>query len=122
MARGCNERRRSDLRRPQTHFWLSAGSIMYPMKSRTAGPRRVKVSVTVDPALLEAVDLYVQRHDDLDRSKVMDAALEQWYATRQDEAMAEQFAAQPKRLGPELRGWRTVRRTAAARRLNRNTG
>lgn len=92
------------------------------MKSRTAGPRRVKVSVTVDPALLEAVDLYVQRHDDLDRSKVMDAALEQWYATRQDEAMAEQFAEQPKRLGPELRGWRTVRRTAAARRLNRNTG
>jgi hypothetical protein len=81
--------------------------------------RREKVSVTIDPALLKAVDLYVQRHKELDRSKVMDAALGQWYAARQDEAMAEQFAEPPAEDSHERRAWRTTRRAAAARRLNR---
>jgi hypothetical protein len=82
--------------------------------------RREKVSITIDPALLKAVDLYVQRHKDLDRSKVMDAALGQWYAARQDEAMAEQFAEQPTEDSAERKAWRTVRRAAATRRLNRS--
>lgn len=81
--------------------------------------RREKVSVTVDPTLLKAVDLYIQRHKDLDRSKVMDAALNQWYAARQDEAMAEQFAEPSNEVGEERRAWQRTRRAAAARRLNR---
>src|SRR5207247_8464001 len=35
---------------------------------------RVKVSVTVDPHLLNAVDSFVREHDDLDRSKVIEQA------------------------------------------------
>ncbi len=92
------------------------------MKGRTPGGRRIKVSVTVNPALLEAVDLYVQRHEQLDRSKVMDAALAQWYAARQDEAMADQFAEPLKLSRGEITGWRRIRRAAAARRLNRKPG
>ena len=36
---------------------------------------RVKVSVSVDPDLLNAVDSFVREHDELDRSKVIDQAL-----------------------------------------------
>ncbi len=92
------------------------------MEGRTHSRRRVKVSVTVNPALLEAVDLYVQRHEQLDRSKVIDAALAQWYAARQDEAMAQQFAEPQKQSPGEVTGWRRIRRAAAARRLNRKPG
>lgn len=88
------------------------------MGGRT-GKRRGKVSVTLDPALLEAVDLYVQAHKELDRSKVMDAALGQWYASRQDEAMIEQFG-EPLTANPaEEHAWRAIRRGAAGRKLNR---
>jgi hypothetical protein len=90
--------------------------MIYPM---ARPPRREKVSVTIDPALLQAVDLYVQRHKDLDRSKVMDAALGQWYAARQDEAMIEQFAEPSTENQAEQQAWRRIRRAAATRRLNR---
>ena len=84
VARGCNGRRRSDLRRANPGLAVrsqfmslllagrapdrGSGGIIYPMK--------------------------------------------RWYARRQDEAMAEQ----PKRVGRELRNWRTVRRAVATRR------
>ena len=58
-----------------------------------ATERRVKVSVTIDPALLHAVDQFVEAHPGLDRSKVFDAALTMWYAERQEEAIAAQFRA-----------------------------
>lgn len=81
--------------------------------------RRAKVSITVDPALLNAVDRYVQRHADLDRSKVMETALQHWYRARQDEAMVEQFSGPELRDASELRSWRQIRRAAVARKLKR---
>lgn len=87
------------------------------MAAPTRGRRRAKVSVTVDPTLLEAVDLYVQRHADLDRSKVMEAALTHWYAARQEEAMIAQFTGDESRDGREQRRWRSVRRAAVSRKL-----
>jgi hypothetical protein len=80
--------------------------------------RRAKVSITVDPALLNAVDRYVQRHADMDRSKVMESALQNWYRVRQDEAMIEQFSG-PEPPEDEQRAWRQIRRAAASRKLNR---
>lgn len=79
---------------------------------------RVKVSVSVDPVLLKAVDHFVQTHAGIDRSKVIDEALGLWSAARQAEAMAGQFAADE---GPEdeLATWRQTRRAAAGRRLRR---
>ena len=79
---------------------------------------RVKVSVSVDPVLLKVVDDFVERHDGVDRSKVIDEALGLWTAARQDEAMAEQFGG-PDEAGPERSDWRATRRAAASRRLHR---
>jgi hypothetical protein len=87
------------------------------MAAPTRGRRRAKVSVTVDPTLLEAVDLYVQRHADLDRSKVMEAALTHWYAARQEEAMIAQFTGPDSPDRREARSWQNVRRAAVSRKL-----
>ena len=79
---------------------------------------RPKVSITVDPELLRAVDSYVSEHDGLDRSKVIEQALELWTAARQDSAMEEQFAHDDSATA-ERRVWRATRRAAAAARLGR---
>jgi hypothetical protein len=83
------------------------------------GRRRTKISITVDPALLNAVDRYVLRHPDLDRSKVMESALQNWYRVRQDEAMVEQFSAAEPPEESERRGWRQIRRAAVRKKLKR---
>jgi len=89
------------------------------MATSPGSRRRAKVSITVDPALLNAVDRYVQRHSDLDRSKVMESALQNWYRVRQEEAMIEQFSAPEVTEESELRDWRRIRRAAVSRKLNR---
>ncbi|HVH70524.1 MAG TPA: ribbon-helix-helix protein, CopG family [Candidatus Dormibacteraeota bacterium] len=81
--------------------------------------RRAKVSITIDPALLDAVDVYVQRREGMDRSKVMETALQDWYRARQEEAMVDQFSASDSVDKAEQRDWRRVRRTAATRKLRR---
>ncbi|TAN33940.1 hypothetical protein EPN29_04715 [bacterium] len=80
---------------------------------------RVKVSVTVDPNLLDAVDGFVQDHPGQDRSKVIDQALHQWYARQQELAMEAQYANPEQPIASEQRAWRSIRRSAAARRLSR---
>jgi hypothetical protein len=89
------------------------------MAERAAGRRRAKVSITVDPALLSAVDSYVQGRQGLDRSKVMETALQDWYRTRQDEAMIEQFTGPDQVDEIEMRDWRHIRRAAASKKLKR---
>jgi metal-responsive CopG/Arc/MetJ family transcriptional regulator len=82
--------------------------------------RRMKVSVTVDPTLLQAIDAYVEEHPETDRSKVVDEALALWYARQQERAMQEQFAESPSRAElTERAAWRDVRRGAAVRALGR---
>lgn len=80
---------------------------------------RIKVSVTLDPDLLEAVDGFVQGHPGQDRSKVIDQALQQWYARQQDIAMEAQYAQHEDSIASEQTAWRAIRRTAATRRLSR---
>jgi len=89
------------------------------MANSPGGRRRAKVSITVDPELLNAVDRYVQRHANMDRSKVMEAALQNWYRVRQEEAMVEQFSAPEPAEESEQRDWRHIRRAAASRKLRR---
>jgi metal-responsive CopG/Arc/MetJ family transcriptional regulator len=80
---------------------------------------RIKVSVTLDPEMLGAVDGFIQSHPGQDRSKVIDQALHQWYAQQQDAAMEAQYArAQDAAIGPERKAWRAIRRSAARRRLS----
>lgn len=81
---------------------------------------RAKISVTIDPALLKAVDAHVAAHPGLDRSKVIDAALLRWYGERQDEAIAAQHREPlDEATQREMDDWRAIRRTAAARMLPR---
>ena len=83
----------------------------------TSGRHRAKISITVDRALLNAVDLYVQSRADMDRSKVMETALQDWYRARQDEAMIEQFSGPELTDASELRSWKKIRRAAVTRKL-----
>jgi metal-responsive CopG/Arc/MetJ family transcriptional regulator len=85
--------------------------------------RRAKISVTVDRSLLRAVDSYVEVHEDLDRSKVIDQALLDWYAARQDEAMVEQYTAPTTaEEDSEQEAWERIRDAAVADMLSRQEG
>lgn len=89
------------------------------MTDDARGRRRAKVSITVDPALLSAVDLYVQGRQGLDRSKVMETALQDWYRARQEAEMIDQFSGPDQVDEIEMRDWRHIRRAAASRKLKR---
>jgi metal-responsive CopG/Arc/MetJ family transcriptional regulator len=80
---------------------------------------RVKVSVSLDPTLLRAVDDFVEIHRGADRSKVIDQALGLWSAAQQDAAMQAQFAGTDE-ASSEREAWRAVRRAAATRRFRRS--
>jgi metal-responsive CopG/Arc/MetJ family transcriptional regulator len=82
--------------------------------------RRAKISVTVDRGLLRAVDTYVEHHEGLDRSKVIDQALLDWYAARQNDAMIEQYTAPTTpQEDAEHTAWERIRDAAAADMLSR---
>ena len=85
------------------------------MKASARQPARI--SATVDPALLKAVDEFLVQHPGYDRSKVIDEALGLWYARQQDVAMAAQFAGDPEVDSDEWTDWRAIRDKAAARLL-----
>lgn len=88
------------------------------MTTTAAERHRVKVSVTVDPALLKAVDAYVERHEGLDRSKVFNLALLLWYSEQQEQEIAAQHEApQSEAERRERDEWRRIRHAAAARTL-----
>ncbi len=80
---------------------------------------RVKVSVTVDPVLLNMVDSFVREHDELDRSKVIEQALTLWSAAQQKTAMERQFANELESQA-EKSAWRAVRRASAVKRLRKS--
>jgi metal-responsive CopG/Arc/MetJ family transcriptional regulator len=79
---------------------------------------RVKISVTVDPTLLKVVDDFIERHEGVDRSKVIDQALSQWSGRRQAEAMVAQYSS-AEEPASERHAWRSTRRAAATKRLRR---
>lgn len=77
---------------------------------------RKRVSVTVDPTLLKEVDVFVEGHPQIDRSKVFDEALGLWCAARQDEAMRAQFVQEPsEKEAGEIAAWREIQQAAAKR-------
>ena len=80
---------------------------------------RPKLSITVDPDLLRVVDAYVEGHAGLDRSKVIEQALELWTAARQDAEMADQFTA-TEEPAAETASWRAIRRSTASSRVARD--
>jgi len=83
------------------------------------GRRRVKISATLDPVLLETVDAYVRQHPGVDRSAVLDEAISLWVAQQQDQAMIEQFAGDDAPDDERL-AWRRIQRAAAERVFSRD--
>lgn len=83
------------------------------MVRRAAKRRRVKVSATIDPRLLGAVDDFVAAHDGFDRSTALDEALRLWCAREQERAMEAQFAGPPSPEEEERAAWRRIQAAAA---------
>jgi Arc/MetJ-type ribon-helix-helix transcriptional regulator len=79
--------------------------------------RRPKVTATLDPELLAAVDAHVAAHPELDRSAVLDEALRLWRARELELAMERQFAEADGVSNDERVAWDALRRGAAGRRL-----
>ena len=76
--------------------------------------RRVKISVTVDPLLLKAVDRFVAEHPAQDRSKVVDNALFLWYARQEEQAIEAELKAPRSGIEEEERAaWDRIQRAAA---------
>lgn len=87
------------------------------MAMRLVGRRRPKVTATLDPDLLAAVDAYLVTYPGLDRSAVLDDALRLWRAREMERAMEAQFAASDGLPAEERLGWETLRRDAVARHM-----
>jgi Arc/MetJ-type ribon-helix-helix transcriptional regulator len=79
--------------------------------------RRPKVTVTLDPDLLAAVDAYVAAHPDQDRSAIIDEALRLWRARQIERAMEAQFAELDGVPRSERKAWNALRDAAAERQL-----
>ncbi|MFN8525762.1 MAG: hypothetical protein U0821_21900 [Chloroflexota bacterium] len=84
--------------------------------------RRARISSTIDPVLLRAVDEYVSEHVGVARSTVIDDALRLWRDRLQDEAEAAQYLDE---MDPGVReayeSWRRLRQKATERRLRERT-
>jgi metal-responsive CopG/Arc/MetJ family transcriptional regulator len=77
---------------------------------------RPRITVTIDPGMLEEVDAYIQAHNGIDRSQVIDEALRCWYAHQIREALIEQHSADRSSEESEERlAWRRVRAAAVSR-------
>lgn len=86
----------------------------------SANRRRVKIGATLDPELVAAVDAHVAGTPGLDRSGVIDDALRLWSERQQELAMERQIREDVVGYGDEQRDWRSVRTTAARKRLARS--
>jgi|SRR5437868_8106481 len=86
------------------------------MAVRATERHRAKISVTVNPQLLQAVDAFVAEQEGWDRSKVIDEALRLWCAREQERAMEEQYAVpQSPEEQEERAAWREIHAAAAER-------
>ena len=85
-------------------------------QQRATARRRIKISATVDPLLIQAVDAYAAQTG-LDRSAVIDEALTLWYARQQEAAMEAQYVGGEDERPPaeEWSAWRAIQHASAER-------
>lgn len=85
------------------------------MSQQTVKPSRAKVGVILSPEWARTIDRFIETHPESNRSKVVDEALWLWYAKQQEQAMQEQFAAEPSpEEAAEYAAWSRIRDAAAA--------
>ncbi len=89
------------------------------VSAQAADDRRVKVSLSLDPAVVEYLDAYVAAHPAINRSRVVELAVRE-FRQRQIEAELEAQYAEPEppEIQQELEDWRRIRRAAVQRALN----
>lgn len=90
------------------------------MAQRAVRRQRTRISVTVAPHLIQAVDTFVAENPKTDRSRVIDDALALWLARQQDQAMEAQFAEPVSETEAAERAvWRRIQDAAATRSFSR---
>ncbi|MDO8689811.1 MAG: ribbon-helix-helix domain-containing protein [Dehalococcoidia bacterium] len=77
---------------------------------------RPRITVTIDPDLLDEMDTYIRKHSGMDRSRLVDEALRCWYAQKLREALVRQHSApeSPEELRERL-AWKGIRAEQALR-------
>ena len=71
---------------------------------------RPRITVTVDPDMLQEVDTYIREHEGVDRSQVVDEALRVWYGQILHEALVRQHAtAKSPEERQERSAWKRIR-------------
>lgn len=82
---------------------------------------RPRITVTVDPSMLDEVDAYIREHAGVDRSQVVDEALRCWYASLVHEALVKQHSApQSADEQEEREAWRRIRAAQLPRLLRKH--
>ena len=80
--------------------------------------RRVKVSLSLDPAVVDYLDAYAAAHPSLNRSRVVEAAVQEFRRRQLEADLEAQYAEpEPDEIRRELEDWRHIRRAAARRDL-----
>jgi Arc/MetJ-type ribon-helix-helix transcriptional regulator len=88
------------------------------MSEDTTERYRVKISVTLDPDLLHAVDRFVRESPHSSRSRVIEDALYLWWKQQLERQMEAQYEGQSSDAEPdEWAGRRHIRRAAATRAM-----
>jgi len=77
---------------------------------------RPRITITVDPDMLEEVDTYVQEHAGTDRSRVVHEALRCWYARVLHESLITQHSARKSTEElAERAAWKRIRAAQSLR-------
>ena len=91
------------------------------MAASAIDQRRVKISLTIDPVLLQAIDAFVAEHPASNRSRVIEDALRLWQGRQLEQALEAQYAEPlTEEQEREMAAWRHIRRAAAQRILTRD--
>lgn len=86
--------------------------------TRAIHERRVKVSLSLDPALVQYLDAYISAHPMLNRSRVVELAVREFRQRQIELELEAQYAEpEPEEVQRELADWRQIRRAAARRAL-----
>lgn len=80
---------------------------------------RPRITVTVDPDMLDEVDAFIQEHEGTDRSQVVDKALRCWYAGILADALERQHAEPKSAVELEERAaWKRIRAAQLTRKAH----
>ena len=91
------------------------------MAESVVNQRRVKISLTIDPTLLQAVDEFVAEHPASNRSRVVEDALRLWQGRQLEQALEAQYAEPlTEEQERDMAAWRHIRRAATQQILTRD--